>query len=146
MAINKINNDDNISFFIEEDDDANIHIIENTIENMDENINIHDEILHVNASTLLYENSVRESNNLFFSNMIHYNENCTVKELMIICDYYGISKEIKSNKYNKEQIIQLLVSFESNYQHQEMVYKRKNMWFYINELKNDKYMKKYILW
>ena len=146
MAVNKINNDDNISFFIEEDDDANIHIIENTIENMDENINIHDEILHVNASTLLYENSVRESNNLFFSNMIHYNENCTVKELMIICDYYGISKEIKSNKYNKEQIIQLLVSFESNYQHQEMVYKRKNMWFYINELKNDKYMKKYILW
>ena len=28
----------------------------------------------------------------------------------------------------------------------EIVLKRKKIWFYINELKKDKLMKKYILW
>jgi len=28
------------------------------------------------------------------SRMIDYNENYTVKELMLICDYYGIAKEL----------------------------------------------------
>lgn len=78
--------------------------------------------------------------------MINYNENFTVKELLLICDYYGFGKELKSNKYNKEQIIEVLVSFESDSNNSDIVFKRQNMWFYMNELKNDKFMKKYVLW
>jgi hypothetical protein len=64
----------------------------------------------------------------------------------MICDYYGIAKELKANKYNKDLIIQYLVEYEINPINNDIVFKRQNMWFYINELKNDKFMKKYILW
>ncbi len=82
---------------------------------------------------------------LQFPQMINYNENFTVKELLHICDYYGISKELKAKKCNKEVIIQFLVDFESKAVNAEIVCKRQNMWFYMNELKNDKFMKKYII-
>jgi hypothetical protein len=78
--------------------------------------------------------------------MINYNENFTVKELLLICDYYGFAKELKNNKCNKDQIIEILVSFESDLNNSDIVFKRQNMWFYMRELKNDKFMKKYVLW
>ena len=78
-------------------------------------------------------------------NIVNYNINYTIKELMLICSYYGISQIIKNNKCNKEEIISTLVTFESDINNREIVFKRKNMWFYISELKNDKFMKKYIL-
>jgi hypothetical protein len=81
-----------------------------------------------------------------FPYLINYNENYTVKELLLICEYYGIIKEFKLNKCNKENIIDILVNFEANPLNCHITSKRKNMWFYINELKNDKFMKKYVLW
>lgn len=87
-----------------------------------------------------------ENEDLFIPQIINYKENFTVKELFIICEYYGVAKEIKTNKYNKEEIIQFLVIYESNPDNSDIVFKRQNMWFYMNELKNDKFMKKYVLW
>ena len=78
--------------------------------------------------------------------MINYHENFTVKELLLICDYYGFAKELKTNKCNKDQIIEILVSFESDLNNSDIVFKRQNMWFFINELKNDKFMKRFLLW
>jgi hypothetical protein len=78
--------------------------------------------------------------------IINYHENFTIKELFVICEYYGLAKELKSNKCNKEQIINFLVVFETNPNNSAIVFRRQNMWFYINELKNDKFMKKYVLW
>ena len=80
------------------------------------------------------------------SRMIDYNENYTVKELMLICDYYGIAKELKQNKFNKNEIVQFLVMFEENPMNYDIVFKRRNVWFYIDELKKDKFMKKYVIW
>jgi len=78
--------------------------------------------------------------------IINYKENYTIKELMLICEYYGFAKEIKNNKYNKEEIIHFLVEFENTISNMDIVTKRKNMWFYMNEVKNDKFMKKYVIW
>jgi hypothetical protein len=86
------------------------------------------------------------NDNLLFNKMIEYNEHYTVKELLVICDYYGFAKELKLNKYNKMQIIDFLVNFEAEPSNSHIVLKRQTMWFYINELKTDKFMKKYILW
>ena len=86
------------------------------------------------------------NNDLILSKMLNYNENFTVKELLLICDYYGFGKELKSNKCNKEQIIEVLVLFESDLNNSDIVFKRQNMWFYMGQLKNDKFMKKYVLW
>lgn len=83
---------------------------------------------------------------LMVPHLINYGENYTVKELLLICDYYGIAKQLKMNKCKKDEIIQILYQFESDSNNEEIVFKRKNMWFYINELKNDKFMKKYVLW
>jgi hypothetical protein len=78
--------------------------------------------------------------------VLYYTENYTVKELIIICDYYGFSKEIKANKLGKELLIQCLVDYELDMDNAVIVEKRKKMWFYMNEIKNDKFMKKYVLW
>jgi hypothetical protein len=79
------------------------------------------------------------------SQMIDYQMNYTVKQLIIICDYYGILKQIKCNKCNKDEIINILIDFENDGNNEDIVSTRKNMWFYMNELKNDKIMKKYVL-
>ena len=66
--------------------------------------------------------------------------------MLLICDYYGLAKDLKSNKCNKYEIIEFLVIYEYNPLNSDIVFKRQNLWFYINELKNDKFMKKYVLW
>ena len=87
-----------------------------------------------------------ELDDLKIPEIINYTENYTVKELLLICEYYGIAKELKAKKCNKEIIIEFLVDFESKITNTEVVCKRKNMWFYMNELKSDKFMKKYVFW
>lgn len=113
--------DNNISFSLEEEDnDCNFDM--NTF--LDE-----------------IENVEQQHDNMV-PYIIDYHENFTGKELLVICDYYGI----KAKKCKKNEIVQRLVEFETNYDNYEIVSKRKNVWFYMNELKNDKFMKKYILW
>ena len=87
-----------------------------------------------------------ESENIIASQILNYQINFTIKQLVVICDYYGISKEIKLNKATKIEIINTLVYFENNSTNEDIVLKRQNLWFYLNELKNDKTMKKYVLW
>jgi hypothetical protein len=100
-----------------------------------------------NIEQMMNEIESNELNDeLTIPHMINYQDNFTVKELLLICEYYGFSKELKNNKCNKEEIIQVLVSFESNPINSDIVFKRQNMWFYINELKYDKFMKKFVLW
>jgi hypothetical protein len=48
--------------------------------------------------------------------------------------------------YNKNEIINFLVVFESDPNNFEIVIKRQNIWFYMNEIKSDKFMKKYVIW
>jgi transcriptional antiterminator Rof (Rho-off) len=118
-----------------------------------------------NITFFLHENEATENSNTEFSindilqeidnsdydelklpQIIHYTENFTVKELLLICEYYGFAKELKTKKYNKEEIIHILIEYEFDPLNQPIVSKRQNMWFYMNELKNDKFMKKYLLW
>lgn len=126
--MSKYENDIAISYYIEEcektdnDHDFNIEELLNQIEDVD----LDDEMA--------------------VPHMINYHENYTVKELMLICEYYGFAKDIKANKFNKEQLIDYLVSFETDIANADIVFRRQNMWFYINELKNDKFMKKFVLW
>ncbi len=104
---------------------------------------VQNENLNFNINEFLNEIENEElQQDLMVPNIIHYTENYTIKELLVICDYYGI----KANKCKKEIIVQVLVDFESNAENYDIVSKRKNLWFYISELKNDKFMKKYLLW
>jgi len=77
---------------------------------------------------------------------LYYNKDFTIKELMKICEYYNIEKNIKSSKCKKQDIISTLIYFESLPENYQIVKKRQMMWIYINELIIDPKMKKYIYW
>jgi len=92
-----------------------------------------------------------EKNNLTSAEIMEilsfeYKTNYTVKELLLMCEYYGIAKELKKNKSNKDVIIFELVTFENNPLNSEIVLKRNGMWYYMSQLKSDNFMKKYIIW
>jgi len=81
-----------------------------------------------------------------FVTMKDYDLNYSVKQLLLICEYYVISKSsIRTNKMKKQDIIEQIILFEHDPNNREVVERRKRMWFYINELKEDKFMKKYII-
>jgi hypothetical protein len=119
--------------------DASIsyHVEEIETQN-DEQLNIDDLMSEINK-TELYNDDIT------LTHMVNYRENFTVKELLFICEYYGFAKQLKSAKLNKEQIIDFLVNFESDEKNLDIVFKRQNMWFYMNELKSDKFMKKFFI-
>ena len=127
------NKDTNITFFLEDD----------AMATYDNEFNIHD---FMDDMEDFEDVKLDEEEDLKIPQLINYNENYTVKELLLICDYYGIAKELKANKCNKDVIIQFLVDFESRPINIELVFKRQNLWFYMDELKKDKFMKKYVLW
>ena len=72
---------------------------------------------------------------------LDYNTNYTVKDLNHILDYYKIQRK----KLKKEEMIQIIILFECSPENQSIVYRRKQLWYYIKELKKDKYFKKYII-
>ena len=76
--------------------------------------------------------------------VLNYYLNFNVKQLLQICDYYGIAKTMRQQKCNKDEIIMMLVDFEVSEENSEIVTKRQLLWYYVNELKNDSFMKKYI--
>lgn len=80
-----------------------------------------------------------------FLEMKNYELNFTVKQLTLICEYYTI-KDIKTNKLKKQDIIEQIILFESDPENIEIVTKRKELWDYMDELKNDKMMKKFVIW
>jgi len=126
-------NQENISFFI----DDNIEQIDN---------------YEINRNKLLNTEYIfKEEDYLCYTKLVHYYIKYTVKQLLQICEYYGIeyygiSKDIRINKCNKSDVLNTLIIYENNIENQKRVNKRKKLWHYINELKNDKFMKKYVLW
>ena len=70
----------------------------------------------------------------------------TIKELMKICQYYDLAKNVKSAKCKKQDIVATIVFFEAQHENKKIVNKRHKMWAYMRELTNDHKMKEYILW
>jgi hypothetical protein len=89
-----------------------------------------------------YENEDDELFNNILEKQLYYDENYTKKEMEMISDYYEISKRRK----NKATLIQDIVLFETDPCNFEITEKRKLMWFYYNEIKNDRYFRKFIIY
>jgi hypothetical protein len=102
-------------------------------------LTLQNEILDTNGITV--KNEIIDE----YAKHVNYKINYTVKQLLVICDYYNISKNIKLIKANKDDIITNLISFENNPDNYNIVNKRKQLWYYMEELKNDKFMKKFIM-
>ena len=71
-----------------------------------------------------------------------YELNYTMKELGFIYEYYGLGKVTKLKKI---EVIQNIVFYENIPENIDMVERRKLMWEYMRELKEDPFLKKYII-
>ena len=102
-----------------------------------------------NATVIEYDLDsffIEEDDDSNMSRVVDYQTNYTAKQILQICDYYGIAKDMRLSKCNKEFVSNVLVEFETCDQNTVIVAKRRRLWMYIHELKNDKFMKKYIFW
>ena len=72
---------------------------------------------------------------------INYSTNFTRKDLDRIADYYSISKRKKL----KDELIQEIILFETDPENIEIVYRRKKLWSYMEEIKDDKYLRKFLI-
>jgi hypothetical protein len=134
------NNSSNIFFLLEEKEQTDTNV------DLDQLLNEMN-ITNVNATTnndsLLY---YIEKNVFSGEDEIYYNEKYTIKDLMKICNYYGIDKNIKSSKCKKQDIVSTIVFFEGQVENTELVNRRHNMWAYMTELATDPKMRMYLLW
>jgi hypothetical protein len=90
-------------------------------------------------------NQVMDQSELY-AEISNYDMNYTNKQLILICEYYGLNKGMKLNKLKKHDLIENIMIHENNPKHIVDVMKRKQMWYYLDELKADKFFKKYVIW
>ena len=76
-----------------------------------------------------------------FAMELEYSINHTIKSLGQILDYYDVSKR----KMRKDEMVQMLIMFEEDPENIEIVERRRRMWSYVKELKEDNYFAKYII-
>ena len=140
----------NINFLLEEKDDKNTN--EEDLQKIMDELNNDISISEFEPWTLNTNIDFDESDIKYFINKaaygndeLYYEEEYSVKDLLKICSYYGIDKNIRSSKCKKPDIISTLVYFESLPENFEIVQKRNRMWAYITELMSDPKMKKYII-
>ena len=70
-----------------------------------------------------------------------YYKTCSVKTLTQVLQYYGIYK----SKMVKDEMLQVLVFYETDIQNERQVQRRLRLWRNIKELKADPYFSKYIM-
>ena len=143
-----MDNNSNIFFLLEEKEhtDTNVdldQLLNEMNSNVDTNITNANSDITTNNDSLLY---YIEKNVFSGEDEIYYNEKYTIKDLMKICNYYGIDKNIKSSKCKKQDIVSTIVFFEGQSENSEIVNRRHNMWAYMTELTADPKMRMYLLW
>lgn len=72
---------------------------------------------------------------------LDYELNYIVSDLKLIASYY----ELSTRNFRKSEIIDMICNYELNEENSFFVEKRKLQWFYLKELQNDPFFKKYIL-
>lgn len=76
----------------------------------------------------------------------YYNEEYKIKDLLKICQYYGIAGSVKAAKCKKQDIVSTIVYFEGQPENYQIVEKRHKMWAFMTELLEDTKMKCYLIW
>ena len=130
---------ENINYFLKENDDNNSNNDNNNV------ILSSDEVEQFNYTINVHQ--------LLPEVELYYKSNFNVKQIIQILTYYGIQKSINNGNSNgnskgkmtKDEMIQVLLFFESEPLNRERVQKRIRLWKNIQELKADSYFSKFIL-
>tara|TARA_B100001123_G_scaffold438891_1_gene574622 strand:+ start:346 stop:741 length:396 start_codon:yes stop_codon:yes gene_type:complete len=94
-----------------------------------------------NQNTEETNNDSMQINDELIALQINYNENYTKKQLERIIEYYKLSKR----KKKKMQLVKDIILFEKNILNCEIVERRKILWYYIEEIKSDNYLSKFLI-
>ena len=97
-----------------------------------------------NSSSLTL--SYFDEKNLYIGVPESYYDAHTIKELMKICEYYDLAKNVKMAKCKKQDIVATIVFFEAQPENKKIVNSRNKMWAYMKELTKDQKMKPYLIW
>ena len=135
------NTNENITYEFKDDNLSNENLCE--IEKL---LSDFEQINYINTAVDSNSNRICIEDDDMYTEMVNYDMNYTVKQLLLICDYYGLMKDVRTNKMKKQDVIEQILLFENNMENYEVVIRRKELWYYINELKNDKMMKKFVIW
>lgn len=148
MDTTNINTNTNIHFFLEdltedklEDNENMLQQLLQEFENQELNMNMCGNNGDIDDLGYFVKKQLYTGNE-----ELYYDEEYTIKDLMKICQYYGIAKNIKASKCKKSDIISTIIYFENSVENIEIVNNRHKMWAYMTELINDPKMKQYLLW
>lgn len=131
----------NINYsFIEAENQSNFSNV--TYEDLLENVNETYNKLPKEETSGEVEDNIGDMINDFYAQQLNYDENYTLKQLGYIADYYEISK--RKNK-RKADLIEAIVIFENNVENSEIVSRRAMLWEYMEEIKADKYLSKFLI-
>ena len=137
--------EENITFFFEDKDllmgeDNNLELEKMMQEfELDDNqfVSLNE---HLNDLSYFIKKNFYVGNDEFY-----YNEEYKIKDLLKICQYYGIASSVKAAKCKKQDIISTIIYFESLQENYEIVERRHKMWAYMMELLEDPKMRCYLL-
>ena len=143
-------NNENITFFLEDiisDNEDNGLELEKMMSEFDTEYQNSDVYNFTNLNDELKDLSYYIKKDLYNgNNEYYYNEEYKIKDLLKICQYYGIASSVKAAKCKKQDIVSTIIYFESLPENYEMVEKRHKMWAFITELLEDTKMKSYLIW
>ncbi len=97
---------------------------------------------------------LNEELDMSYALSVEYNMNYKVSDLTPIMEYYELDVKIqrdptddksKKRPKKKEELVQDIVEFEMDETNKTTVDRRKCLWFYMQELKDDKFLHKYII-
>lgn len=91
---------------------------------------------------VISEATSEEPNQIYLAHQ--YDASYSAKDLLKICEFYGFHKECK--KYKKMELIYAILLYESDPINAQLVEKRKAFWEFMELLKQDKFMKRFIVW
>lgn len=77
----------------------------------------------------------------FLAQFTDYESNYTMKQLVAIHDYYNLGA---ASKQKKQDVIERIIFFESDEENDAQVTRRQTLWFYLQELKNDPFTKRFV--
>tara|TARA_A100001011_G_C14107503_1_gene755473 strand:- start:425 stop:922 length:498 start_codon:yes stop_codon:yes gene_type:complete len=72
---------------------------------------------------------------------LNYDNNYTLKDLQKIAEYY----EISVRKLNKAELIEKILTYEDNSENEAITTRRKQLWNYMKQIKQDKYLKPFLI-
>jgi hypothetical protein len=145
--MNDKNTEENITFFFEDTDLLMEEDNSLELEKMMQEFELDDnQFVSLNETESLNDLSYFIKKNFYTGNdELYYDEEYKVKDLLKICQYYGIAKNVKASRCKKQDIISTIIYFENSPENYEIVEKRHKMWAYMTELLEDPKMKSYLL-